>query len=321
MSRIFDALQGTRSETSELLPALIGDNPHAPINQPAPEPAPAPRVAPAQATAPVVVDQADPPPPPTPVAPRSMLGTIRQIALAIPSSEPLLPFENPNEPAAEQYRIARTKLAHHPKKPKVIVISSPSAGDGKSVTAINLAGALSLKSEAKVLLLDADFRRSTTHQQLGLPETPGLAEVLLGQCSFEDAVIQAEQFPNLHILVSGDVKDMNPSELLDSPRWQALCQVMRTRYQHVIVDSPPVAAVADFDLIQLAADGTILVVRPDHTKRAACFKALETVPREKLLGVLLNCEHDWFLNKHDGYGYGYGYESGAKRNGKVGSEK
>lgn len=313
MSRIFDALQGTRSETSDLLPVLIGDDPKGEVHQPpTPKPlVPAPKTAAGPATAPVVVNLAEP----TPVTARS----IRQIALAIPASEPLLPFENPNDPAAEQYRIARTKLVHNPKKPKVIVISSPSSGDGKSVTAINLAGALSLKNEAKVLLLDADFRRATTHHQLGLPETPGLAEVIMGQCLFEDAVIQAEQFPNLHILVSGDIKDINPGELLDSPRWQALCQMMRTHYQHVIVDSPPVAAVADFDLIQLAADGTILVVRPDHTKRAACFKALETVPKEKLLGVLLNCEQDWFLNRH--HGNGYGYESGAKRNGKAGSRK
>jgi receptor protein-tyrosine kinase len=258
-------------------------------------------------------------PTPPPAAPAS----VRQIALTIAASAPLLPFDDPNEPAAEQYRIARTKLAHHPRKPKVIVISSASSGDGKSVTAINLAGALSLKSEAKVLLLDADFRRSRTHLQLGLPETPGLAEVIMGQSAFEQAVVQAEQVPNLHILVSGDIKETNPSELLDSSRWQTLCKLMRTRYQYVIVDSPPIAAVADFDLIQLAADGTILVVRPDHTKRAACFKALETVPQEKLLGVLLNCEADWFLSRQSGYGYGYGYnyESTAKSNGKAGSAK
>jgi capsular exopolysaccharide synthesis family protein len=320
MSRIFDALQGTRNEISDLLPALVGD-PQAASTPPRPAPEPAihaPQMAPVPAMEPVVVNLAAMPTP-TPVAP----GSIRQIALSIPASAPLLPFDDPNEPAAEQYRIARTKLAHHPRKPKIIVISSASAGDGKSVTAINLAGVLSLKSEAKVLLLDADFRRSRTHIQLGLPETPGLAEVIMGQCAFEQAVVQAAQFPNLHILVSGDVKETNPSELLDSSRWQALCKLMRTRYEYVIVDSPPVAAVADFDLIQLAADGTILVVRPDHTKRAACFKALETVPQEKLLGVLLNCEADWFLSRHTGYGYSYGYNYGssAKRNGKAGSEK
>src|SRR5579862_3928373 len=128
MSRIFDALQGTRSEISDLLPALVGDDPQGPKQPPAaPQAAaPVPQVAAAPAPAAVVMNLSAPPAP-TPAAPAS----IRQIALAIPVSEPLLPFDNPNEPAAEQYRIARTKLAHHPKKPKVIVISSASVGDGK----------------------------------------------------------------------------------------------------------------------------------------------------------------------------------------------
>jgi protein-tyrosine kinase len=74
-----------------------------------------------------------------------------------------------------------------------------------------------------------------------------------------------------------------------------------------------VAAVADYELIQMAADGTVLVVRPEHTNRTACFKAIETVPKDKLLGVILNCAQRWFLSKADtyeyGYGYGYGYAS------------
>ena len=312
MSRIFDALQGTRNEVSDLLPALIGEVPKEPLAPTDPE---------ASSTSEQSAEQSpatDHPVPAARVAPPS----IRVVELSIPSSEPLLPFESSANAAAEQYRIARTKLAHHPRRPKVIVISSASPGDGKTVTAINLAGVLALKSESKVLLLDGDFRRSTTHLRLGLPETPGLAEVIMGQCSFEEAAIQAGQFPNLHILVSGKLGDMNPGELLDSTRWPALCQMMRARYQYVIVDSPPIAAVADFDLIQASSDGTILVVRPDHTKRAACFKALDTVPKEKLIGVLLNCEQDWFLSRHTSYGYyGYAYESPAKRNGDAGSAK
>jgi Mrp family chromosome partitioning ATPase len=74
-------------------------------------------------------------------------------------------------------------------------------------------------------------------------------------------------------------------------------------------------------LIQMSVDGTILVVRPDHTKRSACLKALETIPKEKLLGVLLNCEQEWFLNQRDNYGYNYYYDSSAKRNGKSGATK
>ena len=134
--------------------------------------------------------------------------------------------------------------------------------------------------------------------------------MILGSCQLDDAIIQAQQFPNLHILVNGRLENMKPSELLDSPHWRALCQSVRRRYQYIVVDSPPVSAVTDFELIQMAADGTVLVVRPEHTNRSACFKAIEAVPREKLLGVILNCAQPWFLNKSEGYGYGYGYGYG-----------
>jgi capsular exopolysaccharide synthesis family protein len=239
--------------------------------------------------------------------PPHAVARIRRLPLVVASSEPLLPFENPQEHAAEQYRIARTKLAHHPKNPKMIVISSASSGDGKSFTAINLAGVLSLKGDTKVLLLDGDFRRSSMHSRLGLPASPGLAEVITGECAFDDAVVQADQFPNLFIMVRGNTKSINPSELLDSPGWHSLCKETREEFDYIIIDSPPVAAVADFELIQIAADGTILVVRPEHTKRTACLQAIDTIPRDKFLGVMLNCSENWFLSKHSSYGYGYGY--------------
>jgi protein-tyrosine kinase len=197
----------------------------------------------------------------------------------------------------------------------MIVISSANPADGKTFTAINFSGVLALKGDAKVLLIDADFRRSAVHTQLGISDSPGLSEVVLGTCSFEDAVVRTEQFPNLHILVNGKLENMNPSELLDSPHWRALCQMVRKRFQYIVVDSPPVTAVTDYELIQIAADGTVLVVRPEHTNRKACFKAIETVPKDKLLGVILNCAQPWFLSKADTYQYGYGYGYGYGSNG------
>jgi len=293
MSKIFDALQGGGSEAADVMSALLDNG--APQPKPAPQPKAAPQ--PAEAQAKIVV-------PPLPPAEPPQAWRPRVVSLAVPASAPLLPFEKAGMPAAEQYRIARTKITHHPKRPKVIVVTSPSVGDGKSISAINLAAALGLQSEIKVLLIDGDFRRSSIHPLLGLAAVPGLAEVISGEQPFEDVVVQAEQYPNLHILVSGS-STINPAELLDSQRWRALCDRLRERYQYVIIDSPPISMVADFELIQLAADGTILVMRPDHTKRNPALKALETVPREKLVGVLLNCVGHWILYKHEGYGYGY----------------
>lgn len=338
MSKIFQALHGAQNEVSDLLPALIGEDtgPEAPSEHPeanieakahsiveedkatlaGPEPVVPDPVVPAPingvASAPAAPGFAA-------AAPSeglpSATGGIREIPLAIPASLALLPFEDPRAHAAEQYRILRTKLSHHPMRPKMIVVSSANPGDGKTFTAINLAGVLSLKGEGKILLIDGDFRRSAVHRQLGIPASPGLAEVILGTCNLDDAIVQAQQFPHLHILVNGKLEDLNPSELLDSPHWRALCQAVRRRYQYVIVDTPPVSAVADFELIQMASDGTVLVARPEHTNRSACFKAIESIPREKLLGVILNCSQPWFLNKSSysyGYGYGYGYGNGSK---------
>jgi capsular exopolysaccharide synthesis family protein len=189
-------------------------------------------------------------------------------------------------------------------QPHLIVISSPDSGDGKSVTAINTAGALALKSEGQVLLLDADLRRSAVHVQLGLPESPGLADVLAGACTLEDALVRTQEFPNLHVVSAGTIS-ANPVELLDSARWRELCAKFRDTFRYVIIDSPPVGAVADYELIQAVIDGVILVLRPDFTNRHLCLRALDFVPKTKFLGVLLNCVPDWSPARYAGSDYHY----------------
>ncbi len=246
------------------------------------------------------------PPPSIPVTPSyietqppasSARTGIRTCALHLPAFAPLMPFGEADWAAGEQYRIARTRIVQHPRKPRLMVISSPAPGDGKTITAINLAGALSLKSEGKVLLADGDFRRSSIHTLLGLPEAPGLADVLRGTCALEEALIQVEQCPNLYVLTAGEARS-NPAELLDSTRWSHLAATLRDSFQYTIIDSPAIGVVADYDLIQASCDGVILVLRPDHTKRALAFKAVDSVPKEKLVGVMLNCVRDRFFHKH-----------------------
>lgn len=249
-----------------------------------------------------------------PIAPS--LQEVRTVSLHVRAPSPLLPFEEGQWLASEQYRILRTKINHHARQPRLIVFSSPASGDGKSVSAINLAGALSLKSGAQVLLLDADFRRSAVHLQLGIPEAPGLSEVLRGICSAEEALVRAHELPNLYVMPAGAVP-ANPAELLDSARWIALCAKLRKLFQYVVVDSPPVAAVADYELIQAACDGVILVARPDQTPRPLLQKALDTVPKDKLLGVVVNCVPDWFLAKHTGSDLYYHYSNNGAYANKI----
>jgi capsular exopolysaccharide synthesis family protein len=229
---------------------------------------------------------------------------IRTIGLRVPAPSPLLPFEHGHGQPSEQYRILRTKIVQHPRLPQLILISSPASGDGKSTTAINVAAALSLKNDAKVLLLDADFRKPAIHTQLGLPEAPGLTEMLRGSCRIEEVLVRTQEFPNLFVITAG-VPPPDPSELLDSTRWQTFCDKLRSLFRYAVIDSPPVGVVADYDLIQATCDSVLLVVRPDHTKRQLYDNALKIVPRSKFLGVVLNCVPDWSLARHGGSDYYY----------------
>jgi protein-tyrosine kinase len=227
---------------------------------------------------------------------RSEAGTIRTERLRVGPRSPLFPFGGPDRRAAEQYRIARTKITQHPKQPSMLVVSSAGVGDGKTVTAINLAAALALQTDGEVLLADADFRCSSVHEQLWLAPAPGMAELLEGRAGLEQVLIRAEQLPNLFVLQAGDPAS-NPSELLDSPRWRNLANEFRSFFRYIVVDSPPVAAVADYELIQAACDGTVLVLRPDHTRRSLAAEALKAIPKDKLIGVVMNWVPKWFLDR------------------------
>jgi capsular exopolysaccharide synthesis family protein len=231
---------------------------------------------------------------------------IRVVPIQLAESSPLLPYDGTSPRAGEQYRAVRTNLLQHPDAPRVLVVSSCGAGDGKTLSAINTAGALAIKGETTVLLIDADLRKPSLAPTLGLPRDPGLAEVLNGDCQLEDAIVETAQFPNLYVLPAGTARS-NPAELLDSARWHQLCALVKNTFRFVLIDTPPIAAVTDYDLVQAVADGVIFVVRPDHSDRNLCLAALQKVSATgKLTGVLVNCAENWFLYKRYGrYPYPY----------------
>lgn len=223
----------------------------------------------------------------------------------------IFPFDDGQQLAAEQYQIIRTKILHNARKPQLILVSSASSGDGKTFTAINLAASLAMKGESSVLLLDGDLRRPSVAESLGIPDAPGLTDVLTGRAELDATVVRAAQLPNLYVLAAGN-SEGRAAELLDSAAWHALLPQIRSRFSHVIIDAPPIATVADFDLLQLVCDGTVVVVRPDHTERSAFTKAFACVSHAKLLGVVLNGVEDWWLWKTPTYGY-YGKSSSGRK--------
>jgi protein-tyrosine kinase len=230
----------------------------------------------------------------------------RTLQVRIRADAPILPFQSGHSREGEQYRIARTKIIQHPNQPRLIVVSSTNSGDGKTVNAINLAGALALKSDSQVILVEGDMRRPGIASLFGLPAQPGLSEYLSGECSFEDMIVRVEQFPNLSVVAAGR-SGANPTELLDSQRWSEACEELRRRSRFAIFDAPPMGSVADYDLIESNCDGVVFVVRPDCTNRKACLESLASISRDKLIGVLVNCAEDWFLWKmQDRYYYAAG---------------
>ncbi len=246
-------------------------------------------------------------PPPQPRA--KTIG--RTVPLRISTGTPVFPFDGSDTRTAEQYRVLRTRLLQHELQPRVIAVTSAGAGDGKTTTAVNTAGALSLNRDGKILLIDADMRLGRVAPLLGIEPTPGLADVLAGKCDLSDAIVQLEQTPNLFVLPNGN-PPANPSELLGLPGWKNLIRTARELFQFTVIDTTPVAAVADFDLVQSAADSVLLIVRPDHTRRTALTDALSIIPKAKLLGAVVNCTPDWFLWR--GYDAPYYYYSTKGKN-------
>ena len=227
---------------------------------------------------------------------------VRQLPIKVAREKAVISWDT-SGPGGEQYRIIRTRIVQHPNRPKIIMVSSPGSGDGKTVSAVNIAGVLSLRDNANVLLIDADFRRAGVSSALGLPSGPGLSDTLQQSCTLQEAIIRAEQFPNLYVLPAGTA-ETRTAELLDSEQWRSLCSTVRGQFSFIMIDAPPIAAVADYELIQASCDGVIIVVRPEHTDRTLVSKAFELIPEGKRLGVVLNCAYEWFLWKtHESYYY------------------
>ena len=163
----------------------------------------------------------------------------------------------------EAYKTLRTNIHFtlSDKTCKRICITSGSAGEGKSITMLNLALSVA-ESGQKVLLIDADLRRPAIGRLLVEKVAPGLSNVLTGQVSSDEA-IRSQVFPNLDILFSGEVPP-NPSELLASDKFMALIGEMSQRYDYILVDAPPINVVSDAAIIAKRVDGVLLLVR--HTK-------------------------------------------------------
>jgi tyrosine-protein kinase Etk/Wzc len=194
-------------------------------------------------------------------------------------------------PAVEAYAVLQTNIAFSRTGtiPKVLVLTSPLPGEGKTTSAVNLAATLARRG-SRVLLVDADLRRGSVHRLFDVARGPGLTEVLRGTARFADVLRAAAiEGQTMHYLTTGEPV-RNPAAFLESAAMRGLLDECRRGYDTVLLDSPPTNVVTDAAILAAASDGVVMVVRAGVTESAALASAMEQLRQVQapLLGVLLN---------------------------------
>ena len=204
----------------------------------------------------------------------------------------LIAITDPRSPHAEQYRALRTRILHAGEKRKVqaIVVSSAGVMEGKTVTALNLAWLLAQTDGVRALLIDGDLRRPCAAEYLGIEAPAGLSEVLAGETTLAETIIRLEP-AGLHLLPGGTTRD-NVAEILSGPKFSKLLAELRRMFDYIIIDAPPLGIFTDATVLIGRADGALMVVRAGKTRYAALDRVLEPLPRERLLGIVLNGADD-----------------------------
>lgn len=210
--------------------------------------------------------------------------------------------KEPKSVAAESYRTLRTNIEYSiiDEKNKVILVTSSEPGEGKTTTSGNIALALA-QSDKKVIIVDCDLRKPSIHKRFKLSNEVGLSEVILGK---ESITFAGQKYSdNLTVLTSGKIPP-NPSEMLASKNMTSLVEALKKVFDYVILDTPPVLAVTDAQIIATKADGVVLVVRAEKTKKDTVKSALELLKKvnANILGTVLNGTE----MKKDNYYYYYG---------------
>lgn len=244
----------------------------------------------------------------------------------------LIPLRDPHSEIAESYRTLRTALllSTSGQPPQVILVTSAQPQEGKTSTALNLAVSLAQRG-GDVLLLDGDLRMPRVAHAFRMDWSLGLSNILTGACVPEQAIFQSPEIPNLYVLPSGPTPP-NPAELLGSESMARLLLALRSRFMHIVIDSPPILTVTDATLLSVLADGTVLVARGGVTTREALRHVANLLAKvnAKILGILLNGvvmdspDYHYYCYRNYGYGHGdqrYGYYRSTPDNQEVEQQK
>jgi receptor protein-tyrosine kinase len=230
----------------------------------------------------------------------------------IPHEGRVIVHSDPRSLGADRFRLLRARLTQLTAKAKLktLLVTSPVPEDGKSTVSLNLATALAEHGKRSVLLLEADLFRPSLSRILGISPGTGLAECLQDDSDPIAALRRIEPL-GWYFLPAGKAVS-NPTELVHSVRFSPLVAMFETRFEWILVDSPPIAPVADILALKAQAGGCVLVVRAGQTQREMVEEAVRQLGRQYVLAIVLNGVEGLDRQHSKYYGKYYG---GASRNG------
>lgn len=198
--------------------------------------------------------------------------------------------KKPDASASEAYRALRTRIKFSKidkENLKTILVTSSRALEGKTTTSINLAGSLAL-ANFKTLILDADLRKPRVHSIFNEKRFPGLTDYFFGQSTYEQ-ILRSSGINNLYYISAGTIPP-NPSEILGSTQMESFLEKLKKDFDYIILDSAPLIAVTDSEILAQYVDGTILVVSANNTEIDLLEKSVDILKRDSIsfLGVVLN---------------------------------
>jgi receptor protein-tyrosine kinase len=216
----------------------------------------------------------------------------------------LVTILDPTSVASEGYRSLRTNLLYSfvDNPPKVIVMTSPGPQEGKSTTCANL-GIVLAQAGKSTLLVDCDIRKPVVHKMFGTRNIVGIVDVLVHKYRLQE--VWQEPVSGLKLVSVGPIPP-NPAELLGSKRLSEFLASVREEFDYVLIDSPPIGAVSDPAILATRADGVLLVLDAQSTRKGALRQSMRSLQavRANVLGTIMNNVE---LSREGYYGYTYGY--------------
>jgi protein-tyrosine kinase len=200
----------------------------------------------------------------------------------------LIAISQPRSAYCEQFRSLRTRILQAAERTqlKTLVVTSAGVAEGKTLTALNLGWLLAQTEGVRALVIDSDLRRPCATDYFGIDARDGLSEVLGDKLRLEDAIVRLDP-AGLHLLPGGKPRD-DVAELLSGPTYERVLAQARRMFDYIIIDAPPLGIFTDANVLMSRADGAMLVVRAGKTRYSLVDKLLEQIPREKVIGVVLN---------------------------------